>query len=103
MVPCHDYSMSAFRTTGVYPFNRDAVQVNKSMPQAFYPKALGRETGLAFIPLYSPARSSRSNILSSDATPIPKVPQFTEEHTHFTARFEEGFDISTDERYNHWL
>ena len=51
--------MSAFHTTGVYPFNYHAVQVNESTQQAFDPKAISEKTGLAFIPLYSPARTSR--------------------------------------------
>ena len=129
--------MSAFHTTGVYPLNRHAVEVNESLPRAFDPAALSQRTGLAFIPLYSPARAKRPKFLPR-ATPAeespfarpkipphrkpppeenlsarPKVPphvkppeerQFTvEEHARFTRRFEEGYDITTDEQYNQWL
>ena len=44
--------MSAFRTTGVYPYNRQAVFLPEK--QVFDPKSLASSTGLAYIPLYSP-------------------------------------------------
>ncbi len=103
--------MSAFRTTGVYPLNRRAIEVNEYTPQSFDPTALSATTGLAFIPLYSPARTctSRPKIPSR---PAPEQRQFTQEkHAQFTQveeakfnrRFEEGYDVTTDERYNLWL
>ena len=43
---------SGFNMTGAYPVNRDAVHVPRSSgPQQSLPEA----TGLAYIPLYSPA------------------------------------------------
>ena len=46
---------SAFRTTGVFPFNRSAVSALDK------PKAdrLAEESGLPFLPLFSPARSRK--------------------------------------------
>ena len=63
--------MSAFRTTGVYPFNGEAVSVTDKCPQKFNPKSLPVSTGLAYIPLYSPAgkhstaHTSRSDSVTS--------------------------------------
>ena len=80
---------AAFRTTGVYPFNRRAVKLADDTPQLS--PFLCEETGLAFIPLYSPARRKR-NV------------DFTEEEvSRFARRYEEGYNITTDHRYNLWL
>ena len=46
--------IAGFRTTGVYPFNRDALQ-SKVLSSSFDPTSLSTRTGLKFIPLYSPA------------------------------------------------
>ena len=88
---------SGFKVTGVYPVNRDAVHVpgpGSSGPQLSLPEA----TGLAYIPLYSPAKRSRSLAGSTS------IPVFSEkELCLFQRRFENGYDIDSDDRYNRWL
>ncbi|XP_019852802.1 PREDICTED: uncharacterized protein LOC109582507 isoform X4 [Amphimedon queenslandica] len=90
--------MAAFKTTGIYPFNRNSINVIDDIPDN---RSLAERTGLAFIPLYSPARSKQPvSDLSSIHTPI----SFTsDEVTRFIRRYEEGYDITDDERYNLWL
>lgn len=44
--------IAGFRTCGVCPFDRNAIQLPKSV---FEPGQLTKDTGLACIPLYSPA------------------------------------------------
>jgi len=86
--------VSGFHTTGVYPFNRSALRAS-SQPK---PKrvSLAEQTGLRFIPLYSPSR--RPTEVNS-----PGVHSFsTEEIALFQHRFEEGYDIH-DDRYEQWL
>lgn len=42
--------------------------------------------------------------MSSNLCNFLDMPTFTEEEDHiFSRRLEEGFDITTDERYNLWL
>ena len=47
---------SGFKVTGVYPVDRNAVQVSGHKP-TFRPESLAEKSGLAYIPLYSPAPS----------------------------------------------
>ena len=57
--------MSAFRTTGVYPYNRQAALLPQK--QVFNPSSLASSTGLAYIPLYSPQiKRSRSQACSRE-------------------------------------
>lgn len=99
--------MSAFRTTGVYPYNRQAVLLPQK--QVFDPKSLASSTGLAYIPLYSPQnRGSRSRACSREPLPLNEatdsdLPVFSEEEeAHYRRRLEEGFDLQHDGRYNLW-
>ncbi|KAF3978760.1 MAG: hypothetical protein HFP77_00250, partial [Methylococcales symbiont of Iophon sp. n. MRB-2018] len=102
--------MSAFHTTGIYPFNRHAVKLVDSPPR---PKSklesLTLKTGLAFIPLYSPARSCASHPLAGSPAPELCVSgdheEFTqEEEIRFSRRYEEGYDlVIDDDRYKLWL
>ena len=46
--------IAGFRTCGVCPFDRNAIQLPKTV---FEPEKLTKDTGLAYIPLYSPARA----------------------------------------------
>jgi len=83
--------VGGFRVTGIYPINR-SVFTELTGPK----ESLTCKTGLAFIPLYSPARHSRK--VTSD------TPSFSEEEiTKFKARFENGYNLMHDERYNCWL
>ena len=96
--------ISAFRTTGVYPLNRHAVKVTDTAKSTFDGRSLAEATGLAFIPLYSPAHRSRPRLSPAHTPEEPTQAAFTEEeHARFTQRFEEGYDIFTDDRYNFWL
>ena len=95
--------VSAFRTTGVCPLNRHAVKVNDSISHAFDGRCPTEATGLAFIPFYSPARKQRPKQLACAAEEPTRAVFTDEEHARFTRKFEEGFDICTDDRYNLWL
>ncbi len=89
--------ISGFRSTGVFPLNRKALAPAAKPPPKprFNPASLAERTGLQYIPLYSPARRSQDT---------PQPPAFTaEEISHFQRRFEEGYNLSIDPRYNQWL
>ena len=109
--------ISAFRTTGVSPFNRQAVLVPTK--QVFNPKSLATSTGLAFIPLYSPHNKRSMARIDSRETSLDRLnyssdegdnasftgdyPMFSEgEEALFKRRLEEGFDLPFDHRYNLW-
>ena len=94
--------IGAFCTTGVYPFNWDAIKVIDSIPHSI--TLLTEATGLAFIPLYSPLRASaparRVCASKHDQTVEKPDAVFTqEEHARFLRRFEEGYDLM-DDRYS---
>ena len=84
--------MSGFKVTGVYPLNRNALK-----PPEEPKESLAAASGLAFIPLYSPAKprllSQADHSLSFS----------NEEVQRFETRYENGYDLVTDERYNRWL
>ena len=50
--------ISGFRCTGIYPFNREAIQLPISVDPG-RALSLEKQTGLSFIPLYSCSPSSR--------------------------------------------
>ena len=62
---------AAFSTTGVYPFDRHAVSVQDNTPGVWDDKSLCEKTGLAFIPLYSPAHAC--SLLSEVYYITPKI------------------------------
>ena len=97
--------ISAFKVTGVYPVNRYAIDILSTTPKkSFQPEALGKKTGLAFIPLYSPAAPKCSCPSRSSSDQMSSDDDFTiEERTRFRKCFIEGYDILTDKRYNLWL
>ena len=75
-----------FKTTGVFPLNRNAIKLPESVMEK-----LPEQSGLKFIPLYSPANPKKS------------VPDFSEgEMKTFLVRYENGYDLH-DERYDVWL
>ena len=109
---------SGFKVTGVYPVDRYKV-LPKSPPK---PPTLCERTGLKFIPLLTPLhnRTPRTSLVTSvasvsqsdgsisdnsldyDSETAPD--QFSQtEITLFSKRKEEGYNITTDERYNRWL
>lgn len=96
--------MSGFRITGVYPFNRNAIQVVDTTPAMKNSKSLAEKNGLAFIPLYSPARSKKSMPVELEHSSHEASPSFSEQEiAKFIRRYEEGFNITSDARYNKWL
>jgi hypothetical protein len=98
--------ISAFKTTGVYPINRHAIDIPSVTPKkSFQPEALGKKTGLDFIPFYSPVTPAKFSCSSqSSSDPMSSDDDFTiEERSRFRKRFTEGYDILTDQRYNLWL
>ena len=81
--------VGGFRVTGVHPVNRHAL-----FPPSIDCESLSRETGLPFIPMYSPL--TRRTTKPAD--------EFTEEEVSlFEIRYENGYDMRDDARYNHWL
>jgi hypothetical protein len=94
--------MSAFHTTGVFPFNRNAIKVTDILPHACESGSLSDKTGLAFIPLYSPAHPPTASVSYQSKTAVdPLLNPFTEDESErFARRYEEGYDITTDSRYN---
>ena len=91
--------IAGFLTTGIFPFNRNALSVSGSeTPSKFNPKSLCEGTKLKFIPVYSPAQSKSMPPSSS------LLYDFTEEEVAlFTKRYEEGYDLTHDKRYNYWV
>jgi hypothetical protein len=90
--------LSAFRTTGVHPFNRNSIRVVDNTPDSH---SLAERTGLAFIPLYSPAARPKQSLTGHS---VHKPISFSnDEVVRFTRRYEEGYDLTNDERYNLWL
>lgn len=111
-----------FEFTGIYPVNR-----HKILPeQKPKPPTLCECTGLNFLtPMRTcssrsiftnrddtrsesfdetlPSESDRSYERTSDPDMIIEEPFTNEELIKFQKRKEEGYDIVTDERYNHWL
>ena len=90
---------SGFRATGVFPVNRDAIEIpgvkqgSKATPLA----AVAKKNGINYLPLFSPApRKPRARSSTSL--------EFTDEEMDlFQRRYEEGYDIPGDLRYEAWL
>lgn len=50
---------SGFKVTGVFPVDRFAIKLPEDTKPVFKPEALAVKSGLAYIPLYSPAAAHR--------------------------------------------
>ena len=100
---------SGFRTTGVYPFNREVFSsLDEESP-------LTKDNGLAFIPLYSPATSRHTSQLrehdDQDVTQdeLSQLQdenelEFTEsEHSLFERRYARRDELPHDIRYRLWV
>ncbi len=92
--------LSSFRATGVHPVNRGAIEIPgekrnlKSTPMA----DIAKSHGISYLPLYSPAPRRHP------AAPLPSSLEFTEEEERrFQKRYDEGYDIPGDSRYEAWL
>ena len=83
----------SFEVSGVYPVDRSRILPSiPSMPSSKLDKF--KKSGVSFIPLYSPGPKQKPN----------KSNNFThEELVKFERRYNEGYDIKTDTRYNLWL
>ena len=85
--------LGGFRVTGIFPVNRNVIEVPKELSKP----SLTEATGLAYIPLYSPARMTSH-------TEVRRACDFTaEEVEKFECRFENGYNLTTDHRYNQWV
>lgn len=81
--------ISGFRTTGVYPPDRKAIKLpSEEMPN------LAQQTGIAYIPLYTPAKRRVSDLPSATFT--------EEEQEHFERCYEDG-GSSENPQYQIWL
>ena len=87
---------ASFRATGVYPFNREAIQIPEvSKADSDLDKGI-----ISYLPLYSPA-PKQSKVRTSASAPTVQFSASEEEL--FKTRHENGYDITTDHRYNQWL
>ena len=115
--------VAGFRTTGIYPFNPKALLPQPDIdPQSFSPASLCKRTGLKYIPLYSPVPKFRKGESSSATVTVlshdelesaslvkstPHLPNaddvvFDEsELSLFQRRFEEGYNLPADKRYDY--
>ena len=114
---------AGFRVTGVYPVNRNAFVLPEEECHNHIDSSLAASNGLKYIPLYSPACQhtqscttpiveadrdsemfSRESSPEVDQSQDPELTQFTvEEMKKFEKRYENGYDIRSDSRYNLWL
>jgi len=89
---------ASFRATGVFPPNRRAIPIpgySQTTKDVATPTAkVAQRQGIQYLPFYSPPCSKE----------VSQVPSFTAAETErFQVRFEEGYDLTHDERYNLWL
>ena len=92
----HANIASGFCATGVYPFNQNAIKIpgvpeteRCSSPEC----GLAEASGLAYIPLYSPAPPRNISVSCFSEAEIRR----------FEIQYENGYDLQHDERYNLWL
>jgi len=89
---------SGFCATGVCPFNRSAIKIPGIGDATEEPSALLKTTRLAFTPLFSAARPQKPKADGDIDKP------FTDKEKQcFQICYENGYDLSTDKRYNRWL
>jgi len=89
---------ASFRATGVFPPNSRAIPIpgySLTTKDVATPTAkVAQRQGIQYLPFYSPPCSKE----------VSQVPSFTAAETErFQVRFEEGYDLTHDERYNLWL
>ena len=92
--------LSSFRATGVYPFNRQALNIPGVAKEVVTPTAkLAQREGIRYMPFFSP----RPNRQAHSSEQFTQQPVFSVEECHlFKRRLEEGYDIP-DSRYRLWL
>ena len=89
---------AGFRVTGIYPLNRHVLSFSTHVAER-----LSKETGLSFLPMHSPISRPPPNPVAHDLDEFTEG-EFTEgEISLFETRFENGYDLMDDARYNQWL
>ena len=96
--------IGGFHKTGVYPVDRAAIKLpGESQPKhrvSTPVSEIAKSKGIQYLPLYSPA--PRRSI--DHPTRVVSSPCFSQQEiTTFSHRFEEGYDLKVDDRYNQWL
>ena len=97
--------VSGFRVTGICPFDRKAIRIPEEY-KSFKPESLPEKTGLAYIPLYSPAHgrthfkvSSHNSILDCNSSPIVQPAEenrVSEDNISLTVRISSDSDDSSN-------
>lgn len=88
--------IAGFQTTGVFPFDRSAVDLRGCHMVSEKRMSLTQKTGLQFIPLYSPHKSTQSS-------PKPQFLVFeSDEMEVYQRQYDEGYDLP-DQRYQQWV
>ena len=107
--------ISGFRSTGICPFDRRTLKVPgfEQEEEGDHEDLdnLSEETGLAYIPLFSPAPKRWQSQVTSSPTSYSTLPSssagsviFTEDEIQrFKVRWDNGYDLKHDQRYNQWL
>ena len=97
--------IASFRTTGICPFNR-SIKVPGDCKEfaSFKPESLAEKSGLAYIPLYSPARSLSKNLPPSDSNHSSPLltgrlsrsysDPYLNQDSSFDERFYNSFEVS---------
>ena len=89
--------ISGFRSTGIYPLDRNAIHVPALDEESEDQESLATSSGLAYIPLYSPV-PRRHSMRSKSCM------EFTEADLwRFQERYENQYDCIHDQQYNKWL
>ncbi len=92
--------IAGFKCTGICPFDRFAIKIPGCESSADEEESLAEKTGLKYVPLFSPAPKPRAQV--SFPTSLSK--SFTEEEClRFKTRWENGYDLEHDQRYNDWV
>ena len=93
--------ISGFRYTDIYPFNRYASCMqpfSESIPPSFDPKVYG----ISYLPMCTSESTQEGAITLPDIT--FEDDSFSPEEIHiFNRRYENGYDLTHDSRYNRWL
>ena len=100
--PCN--ITSSFRVTGVFPPNRKAIPIPGDIESlGCTPTAnIAEKHGIEYLPFHTPRKKLEPSLNSSET--LTDLPNFTDAELQlFQRRFEEGYDIKTDNRYNLWL
>ncbi len=98
--------IGGFRNTGVYPVNKRAVTLPGEVSVSNTPTAVvAKKKGILYMPFYSASPDSvcQSTLSGSEDSDSPPVLFTAKERECFQQRYEEGYDLTHDERYNEWL